>query len=132
MSPDQVRVIFERVAYHMVLADWLRSYSFTGGTGHQLVWRADGAQKALLLKDLSGKFGLTGHDNYPLYFHMACKGLSLPPGIDFPPIDIEVSAFWLLCVEELDLDDDGDGLLGLVHLVSGWGPEAASSTLAAG
>lgn len=132
MNPDQVRVIFERVAYHMVLADWLKSYSFTGGIGHQLVWRADGAQKSLLLKDLSEKFGLADFDNYPLYFHLACKGMSVPPGIAFAPIDIEVSAFWLLCAGELHLEGDGDGLLGLVHLVASWGPEAETSTLAVG
>ena len=127
MSPDQVRVIFERVAYQMVLAGWLKGYGFTAGVGHELVWRAEGAQKALLLKDLSEKFALTEEDNSPLFFHMACKGLGLPPGVAFPPIGIEVSAFWLLCVGELGLEGDADCLLAMVHVVSSWGPEAGSS-----
>ncbi len=127
MTPDQVRVIFERVAYQMVVAGWLKGYGFTAGVGHELVWRAEGAQKALLLKDLSEKFSLTEDDNSPLYFHMACKGLDLLPGIAFPAIGIEVSAFWLLCVGELGLEGDADGLLAMVHVVTGWGPDAGSS-----
>ena len=124
MSPDQVRVIFERVAYRMVVAGWLKSYGFTAGVGHQVKWRPEGAQKAMFLRDLSLKFGLVDYDNSPLHFHMACKGLKLPLDVSFPPIDIEVSAFWLLCVGELGLDDDGDGLLGMVHIVTSWGPGA--------
>ncbi|MES2661191.1 MAG: hypothetical protein V4689_21405 [Verrucomicrobiota bacterium] len=130
MSPDQVRVIFERVAYHMVVAAWLNAYSFTSGVGYQLVWRTEGAQKALLLKDLGEKFGLTDDDEAPLHFHTACKGMKLPDGIVFQPIDIEVSAFWLLCINELGLEGDGDGILGMVHIVSSWGPDAESSTRA--
>lgn len=128
MSPDQVRVIFERVAYRMVLAGWLKGYCFTAGIGHQLLWHADGAQKALLLKDLAEKFGLTDYDELPVYFHMACKGVGAPPDISFPRIDIEVSAFWLLCVSELELEEDADGLLAVVHIVTGWGPEADTSS----
>jgi hypothetical protein len=128
MSPDQVRVIFERVAYQMVLAGWLKGYSFTGGIGHELTWRTEGAQKAMLLKDLGDKYHLTEDDLSPHYFQMACKGMKLPPGIAFPPIDIEVSAFWLLCVGELGLEGDSDGMLGLVHIVTSWGPEAESSS----
>ncbi|MES2921525.1 MAG: hypothetical protein V4819_08265 [Verrucomicrobiota bacterium] len=127
MTPDQVRVIFERVAYQMVIAGWLKGYGFTAGVGHQLIWRAEGAQKALLLKDLSDNFTLTEDDNSPLYFHMACKGLGLPHGIAFPPIEIEVSAFWLLCVGELGLEGDADGLLAMVHIVTSWGPDAGTS-----
>lgn len=128
MTPDHVRVIFERVAYQMVVAGWLKGYGFTAGVGHDLVWRTGGSQKALLLKDLSEKFALTEDDNAPQYFHMACKGLDLPPGITLPPIGIEVSAFWLLCVGELGLEGDADGLLAMVHVVTGWGPDAGSST----
>ena len=127
MDPDQVRIIFERVAYRMVLACWLKGYCFIGGVGHQLVWRTEGAQKALLLKDLSERFGLVDFDELPVLFHMACKGMETPPDISFPPIEIEVSAFWLLCVSELDLENDGDGLLAMVHIVTGWGPEADTS-----
>jgi hypothetical protein len=130
MTPDQVRVIFERVAYQMVLAGWLRGYGFTGGIGHELVWKTEGAQKALLLKDLAEKHGLTDNDLAPLYFQMACKGMALPTGFAFPGLDIEASAFWLLSIEELGLDGDGDGLLALVHIVTGWGPEADTSTQA--
>jgi len=130
MSPDEVRVIFERVSYRMVAAGWLKGYGFTGGIGHELVWRAEGAQRALLLRDLCDKFLLTEDDNSPLYFHMACKGMNLPDGISFPSIDIEVTAFWLLCVGELGLEGDGDGLLGMVHIVNSWGPDAETSTQA--
>ena len=130
MSPNQVRVVFEQVAYQMVLAGWLKSYAFTAGIGHQLVWRTEGAQKAILLKDVGEKFKLTDHDQAPLYFQMACKGMRLPPGIGFPTIDLEVAAFWQLCVGELGLEADGDGMLGMVHLVTGWGPEAETSTQA--
>ena len=130
MTPDEVRIIFERVAYQMVVAGWLKGYGFTAGLGHQLVWRTEGAQKALLLKDVADKFSLTDSDNAPLYFNMACKGIAPPEGVAFAPIDIETTAFWLLCVEELGLDADGDGLLAMVHLVTGWGPEAESSTSA--
>ena len=122
MTPDHVRVIFERVAYLMVLAGWLKGYSFTAGIGHRLTWRPEGAQKALLLRDLAAKFNLPDSDNAPLHFHMACRGEKLPLDVTFPEISLEVSAFWLLCVGELGLDDDGDGLLGMVHLVTSWGP----------
>ena len=132
MTPDQVRVIFERVAYQMVLAGWLKGYGFTAGIGHEVVWRPEGAQKALLLKDVSDKFVLTEDDNSPTFFHMACKGMALPPGIVFPPIDIEVTAFWLLSVDELHLNGDADGLLAMVHIVTSWGPEAANPGQAAG
>jgi hypothetical protein len=130
MSPDQVRVIFERVAYQMVVAGWLRRYAFTAGVGHELTWRTEGAQKAMLLKDLGERYHLAEDDLSPLHFQMACKGMNLPAGVSFPSIDIEVSAFWLLCVGELGLESDGDGMLALVHIVTGWGPDAASSTTA--
>ncbi|MEO5916579.1 MAG: hypothetical protein ABIS50_20250 [Luteolibacter sp.] len=132
MSPDQVRVIFERVAYRMVLAGWLKGYRFTAGIGHELIWRTEGAQNALLLKDLSEKYRLTDDDQSPLYFQMACKGMSLPDGISFPVIDIEVSEFWQLCVGELGLEGDNDGLLAMVHIVTSWGPESDASTRADG
>lgn len=128
MSPEQVRVIFERVAYQMVVAGWLKGYAFTAGVGHELTWRTEGAQKAMLLKDLGEKYRLAEDDLSPLYFQMACKGMSVPDGVSFPPIDIEVSAFWLLCVGELGLEGDGDGLLALIHIVTSWGPDAQSST----
>lgn len=132
MSPDEVRVIFERVCYKMVVAGWLQGYGFTAGSGHELVWRREGAQKAMLLKDLGERFRLAEFDNYPLYFQLACKGMKVPDGIVFPPIDIEVSAFWMLCVGELDLEGDGDGLLGMMHIVTGWGPCAVSSSISDG
>lgn len=132
MSPDQVRVIFERVAYQMVVAGWLKRYAFTAGVGHELTWRTEGAQKAILLKDLGEKYHLTEDDLSSLYFQMACKGMPLPEGVSFPPIDIEVSAFWLLCVGELGLEGDGDGLLALIHIVTSWGADAESSTQVTG
>lgn len=131
MSPDQVRLTFERVAYQLVRAGWLKSYGFTSGIGHHLTWRPAGAQNALFLKDLSETFGLADFDNRPLHFHMACKGVKAPPGTSFPTIATEVGAFWLSCVNQLGLDHDGDGLLGLVHIVTSWGPDAESSTVCA-
>lgn len=128
MTPDQVRVIFERVAYHMVVAGWLSGYCFTAGIGHQLVWQKEGAQKALLLKELSERFNLMDYDSAPLYFHMACKGMTFPHGNPFPPIEPEVSAFWLRCIDELGLEGDQDGLLGMVHLVTNWGPDMEDSS----
>ncbi len=130
MEPDQVRVIFERVAYQMVLAGWLKGYRFTAGIGHEVVWRTEGAQKALLLKEVAERFSLTESDNAPLDFNMACKGIKRPDGAAFPSIDIETSAFWLLCVGELNLDTDPDGMLAMVHLVTGWGPEADAASCA--
>lgn len=131
MNPDQVRVVFERVAYHMVLAGWLKSYAFTAGIGHELVWQADGAQKALLLKDLSDQFHLADCDESPAHFHMACMGRDTRSGVFVPELRTQVSAFWLRCVNELDLDGDGDGQLALVHLVTHWGPEAETSSAVA-
>jgi len=130
MDPNQVRAIFERVAYQMVLAGWLKGYGFTAGIGHQVVWRTEGAQKALLLKEVSESFLLTESDNAPLDFNLVCKGMRPPDGAAFPPVDIETTAFWLLCVEELGLDSDADGLLAMVHLVTGWGPEADAASCA--
>jgi hypothetical protein len=130
MSPDQVRVIFERVAYKMVLAGWLKCYSFTAGKGHQVVWHADGAQKGLLLKELCDQFNLTKSDDLPHFFHLACKGKRTPAGIPIPVIDDEVSAFWLMCVSELSLGEDGDGRLAMVHLVTSWAPEAENTICA--
>jgi hypothetical protein len=129
MSPDDVRVIFERVCYKMVIAGWLQSYGFTAGVGHQVTWRREGAQKAILLKDLGERFKLTEFDNYPLYFQLACKGIKGAEAIVFPPIPIETSAFWMLCVGELDLEGDGDGLLAMMHIVTSWGPGSSFSSL---
>ncbi len=43
--------------------------------------------------------------------------------------DIEASAFWLLCIEELGLDGDGDGLLALAHIVTGFDPDRVGAGL---
>ena len=129
MTPDLVRSTFERVAYQLVWAGWLKSYCFTEEMGHLLIWQPEGAQKALFLKDLSDHFGLADFDNRPYHFHMACKGMKAPPGTSFPIIATEVGAFWLSCVRQLGLENDGDGLLGLVHMVTSWGPESESSQI---
>lgn len=127
MNTDAVKSDLERVAQRMVEAGWLASYGFTADAGHSVAWKSDGAQKVLFLRELSEKFGLAADDAVPHHFHRACKGQSLPPGVGFPVIDIEVTAFWLLCVEELRLGHDAEGLRSMVHMVTRWGPGADST-----
>jgi hypothetical protein len=107
----------------MVLAGWLKSYSFTGGKGHQVAWQIEGAQKALLLRDLSERFDLTSDDDFPNLFHLACKGAGSSSKIFDSTIDKEVSEFWLMCTAELSLEGDRDGQLAMVHLVTSWAPK---------
>jgi hypothetical protein len=127
VSPEQVREIFKRVASQLVRAGWVKRYEYTAEAGHELVWEPVGAQHALFLKDLSEKFALADFDLRPLYFYQACMGMPAPAGTSFPSIAREVCDFWLSCVRELELEGDGDGLLGLVQMVTHWGPDAASS-----
>lgn len=122
MNADQVREIFERVAFRMVEAHWLRGYRYIAGLGHEVMWLPEGAQKAVLLKDLGERYGLMDDDDAPCCFHLAAQGLAIPWEMTFPHISIEVSAFWLLCVGELKLGSDPDNLLGMMQIVAGWGP----------
>lgn len=132
MVTDHVRLIFERVAHRMVHAGWLKSYGYSVEGGHELVWRTEGAQKAFFIKDLIDRFDLAGSSSRVLYFDMACRGLDIPPGVSFPEIDIEVSAFWLLCVAELGIENESEWLVGLVQIVTNWSPDQVVSSIAAG
>ncbi len=122
MESDQIRTLFESVAYRMVCAGWISGYGFTADSGHSVQWRPEGAQKAMFLKDLAATYELTEDDAAPLHFHHACKGIELPDGVEFSPIPVELAALWQLCVSELRLEHKPDGLLGMVHIVAGWGP----------
>lgn len=126
MITDHVRSVFERVAHRMVRVGWLEEYRFNAQSGHELVWRVDGAQKALLFRDLVERFGLANGGGRPLQFHLACKGVATSENDCFRPIEIEVRTFWLLCIAELGLSSDADGLLGVIHIVTSWSPEEES------
>ncbi len=117
---------FERAAIRMVTAGWLTAYSVAPDGLHQLEWKREGAQNAMLLKDLGGKFGLRDGAGAAKHFHMACCRMKLPDGVDFPALDGEAREFWLRCVRDLDLENDHDGLNGMIHLVSGWLPDQPS------
>lgn len=132
MVTDHIRSIFERVAHRMVHAGWLESYGYSVGGGNELVWRTEGAQKAFLLKDLVERFGLSEKGSRVLCFDMACRGLALPSGVSFSDIDIEVSAFWLLCVSELAIENESESLIGMVKIVTTWSPDKVASNIAAG
>ena len=120
-------MIFERVCYQMAVAGWLRRYGFEAGSGHFVVWTQQGSQKAVLLCDLGERYRLTEFDNYPFFFQSACLGM--PPPVFFEPILIETAAFWMLCVGELGLEADADGLLGMMHIVTSWGPGGAAASI---
>jgi hypothetical protein len=129
MMTDHVRLIFERVVHRMVHAGWLKSDRYSVETGHELVWRTEGAQKALFLRDLVEHFELAGSSRV-LGFDLACRGLDLPDGALFREIDIEVSAFWLMCVAELGIEPQSEELLGLVQIVTSWSPDQLTSSTA--
>ena len=132
MRTDHVRSIFERVAHQMVRVGWLEEYRFNAQAGHELVWRVDGAQKALFFKDLVDRFGLAKGGGRPLQFHLACKGVATPENDCFQPIEIEVRTFWLLCIAELGLECDAEDLPGVIHIVTSWSPEEETSSVMAG
>lgn len=111
----------------MVLAGWLRSYGFMAGVGYGLAWSADGAQKALLLEDLSIRFELTSMKEGPVDFHRSCKEMILAGDRFVPPTEIAVASFWLTCISELGLDDDLEGQHALIDLVTRFGPDAKES-----
>lgn len=96
------------------------------------MWRTGGAEKAFFLKDLIERFGLLGSSSRVLAFDRACRGLDMCPEVYFPEIDIEVSAFWQLCVAELGIEDESGSLIGLVQIVMNWSPDEVASTIAAG
>lgn len=112
----------------MVGAGWLRSYAFTAGVGHHLAWHRGGAQHAVLLKDLAGKFGLADSEPAPLHFHMACNRMKMPAGVEMAEIDSPAREFWLQCVRALEFETDPEALYGMVHLVNGWGPDAETAS----
>lgn len=122
---DEAKAIFTRVMDRMVQAGWLHSHTFTEGKGFHLNWTEAGAQRARLLHSIATAFRLNGHDYRPtVAFDKLAHGEHLPDYARSFELDPKVAALWRQSVEELSLHGDADGLLGMVHVVLSWAPDA--------
>ncbi len=117
----------------MVLAGWLKAHTWTEGKGHHLVWNPEGAQRAGLLRLTDQMFGLTQADEAAHVFHVACTGDRLLPAVGGPvEIDDSFAEFFTQCSRELGLDGDEDGLMAMVHIAVGWGPDPTRDLIVEG
>lgn len=119
------KALFLRVMDDMVRAGWLASHVFTEGKGHHLVWTADGTLKAMFLREVSVALGLHHRDGAAMEFDVFCHtGRFLSGTKMIGEIDPDITEHWTDLVEELGYAGRDDLLMGLVHVVVKWAPDA--------
>lgn len=124
MNPEATKALFTRVMDRMVEARWLDSHIFTDGKGFHLVWSLSGGERAVALRKIARTYGLMNDDRSAMCFDILAHGERLPRFVRAFELDAEVAAFWRECVADLRLRADEDGLMAMVHIVEGWGPDA--------
>lgn len=107
----------------LIWRGWMRSHIFTPGKGLRVVWTEAGFPRAVFLRMLVSECGLDTDDRAPECFDTSCRGGCLPDGaLMLGDVDDETRALWVDLVDELGYAGSDDLLLGLVHVVFGWGP----------
>jgi hypothetical protein len=123
---DDIKSRFMSVMDRMLRARWLRDYTFTTGNGFHLGWYPEGARKAICLKLIAASFGLSDDNRAPLGFDIIAQGDPIPDWLISFPMDAAVARYWRLCIEELHLRNDGNGLFALIQVVEGWAPDLST------
>jgi len=129
----EMRAQFERVMERMVAAGWLQNFTYTEGKGFHLGWKAEGAQRAILLRQIHGAFRLYENNGAGIIlFYKFAQGQSL--GADSSPAlegfwrrqaAKEVTEFCLECCKELSLSEEEDFLV-LIHIILEWAPDGGT------
>ena len=149
MNDDECRELLSSVMDRMVEADWLDSYTFTHSKGFRLNWTERGGLAAISLKEGVNDAAMYDTNDRPMLLHKMMKGARFATGVEATELRLAITALidcgfatagdpasgiaWsasglLFCdlfqraVDELRLDSDGDGLLALCHIVTGWAP----------
>lgn len=120
-SDDQMRALFERTFERLLKAGWLHQVILTDGKGWHLIWTPLGTEKAMVLRRVIDSHSLAADDRAPMAFHKFLQGQGLPLFSHWKN-DRTLADYWLQCLQDLSLEIDGDELLGLVHVIKGWGP----------
>jgi hypothetical protein len=125
-TPEESKNLFTRIMDRMVAIGWLHSYTFTDGKGYHLNWTEVGTERAMCLKKIALTFDLKNDDRAPVAFDIIAQGDSLRGFVRPFELDPDIAAYWCQSVNQLGYRGSDDDLLGLVHIVTGWAPDAGT------
>ena len=125
MQIEDVHRWHDDIFTRMAKAGWVESFAYTEGKGWFVTWTVTGMGQAKVLKALSEQLGLRTHDLAPLAFDAFTRDLPLPEGLNVQIGEIHpmVKEAWREAVDQIGLAGNEDGLLILMHLVSGYAPD---------
>jgi len=113
----------------MVVAGWLRRYTYTEGKGFHLSWEGPGIERALMLRALFESVWAANFRACAVALHEIREGrvprVERPPG----PLDGDAVKFLRRCLEELGDEISGDRFEVLIHVVVGWGPKGSTRVI---
>lgn len=124
MKDSEAKKILETVMDRMVQAGWLRRYTYTEGKGFYLDWHPDAVVRVGTLRKIATTYQLADSETMVVSFSKVAQGASLPDaGLAGARPSQMVLTFWREAIEALGIFEDGDLLLGLVHVLHGWAPD---------
>ncbi len=119
---------FERMAERLLLAGWLKKFSHTDGGGWTVVWVAQGAQRAILLKRMITSFNLHNETAVADFTKLAQQGRLPVPTID-AKLARNTAGFWCDMLAEVGLAP-ADDLMMFAHIILKFAPDENSRLIA--
>jgi hypothetical protein len=120
MTDDELRDGFSRIFDKMLMAGWIKNYTFTIGKGFSFSWERDGADKVILLRSIIQTIRFETYADVVAFTDAAMKGTF---GGDFPTqFEKGTGEFWLDCMRELGLGKSKKDMLLFLQAVEGWAP----------
>jgi hypothetical protein len=127
-SDAAMRALFASTMDKMLMAGWLRSHAFIDGKGFHLVWTPLGSARSQGLKLIADAYGIeTDTGPTVVEFHKLGETGALPPGVltstrHLDRLDPFLVEQWNQAVEELQIAQNPDALMAMVHICRGWAP----------
>lgn len=123
--------LFDSIVRQLTARGWLDGHTFIIPIGYRLAWSQQGVRRALLLQHILINHGLTESEETVRNFTHRCRDQSeATKGGGLSAVEFE---FWLMCLDELRLEDAENLLWPLVQVLAEWAPRSSQQlTMPAG
>lgn len=112
-NPEPLPTI-DHVGTLLVNSGWLSAFSFVSERGYLFRWSRKGQQRLLLVRHLIEDFHLAADVAFAKRFTDACYRPGLMIETD---LCAACRAFWLACIEEIELGTDAESLYTFVQII---------------